>query len=222
MTPVTHAALAGSCATCTLRLRHVPLHSGLTKYPERSTGLTAFAAGVASRAAHTQPACHNRHMPERLEVQRAVAASPGEIFAVLTDPRGHVAIDSSGMLMGASGDIVAKAGDTFVVHMDRESLNDYPLGLYDVTIEIVTFEPDTEIAWTVHGQLDLGHVYGYRLEPIAEGTLVTSYYDWSAVGQDWKDAAIFPVIPESALRATLGILARTVAPGKPRPVLPGG
>lgn len=36
----------------------------------------------------------------------------------------------------------------------------------------------------------------------------------------WKDAAIFPVIPESALRATLGILARTVAPGKPRPAIP--
>lgn len=49
-------------------------------------------------------------MPERLEVQRAVAASPGEIFAVLTDPRGHVAIDSSGMLMEASGDIVAAPG----------------------------------------------------------------------------------------------------------------
>jgi len=149
-----------------------------------------------------------------------MAAPAGEIFAVLTDPRGHVAIDSSGMLMGASGDAVAKAGDTFVVHMDREALNDYPLGLYDVTIEIVTFEPDREIAWTVHGQLDLGHVYGYRLEPIAESTLVTSYYDWSAVEQSWKDAAIFPVVPESALRATLGILARTVAPGKPRPTLP--
>ena len=69
----------------------------------------------------------NGHMAERLEVQRAVAASAGEIFAVLTDPRGHVAIDSSGMLMEASGDTVAKAGDTFVVHMDREALNDYPL-----------------------------------------------------------------------------------------------
>ena len=161
--------------------------------------------------------CDNRRMPERLEVQRAVAASADEIFTVLTDPRGHVAIDSSGMLMEASGDIVAKVGDTFVVHMDREALNDYPLGLYDVTIEIVTFEPDQEIAWTVHGQLDLGHVYGYRLEPIEEGTLVTSYYDWSGAEQAWKDAAIFPVIPESALRATLGILARTVAPGKPRP-----
>jgi hypothetical protein len=143
-------------------------------------------------------------------VQRAVAAPAPEIFAVLTDPTGHVAIDSSGMLMAASGDIVTGAGDTFVVHMDREALNDYPLGLYDVTVEIVTFEPDREIAWTVHGQLDLGHVYGYRLEPIAGGTLVTSYYDWSGVGQDWKDAAIFPVVPEGALRATLGILARTV------------
>jgi hypothetical protein len=156
-------------------------------------------------------------MAERFEVQRAVAASAGEIFAVLSDPRGHVAIDSSGMLMEASGDIVAKVGDTFVVHMDREALNDYPLGLYDVTVEIVTFEPDQEIAWTIRGQLNLGHVYGYRLEPIEGGTLVTSYYDWSAVEQSWKDAAIFPVIPESALRATLGILARTVAPASPAP-----
>jgi hypothetical protein len=159
-------------------------------------------------------------MPERLEVQRAVAAPAGDIFAVLTDPRGHVAIDSSGMLMSASGGLVSKVGDTFVVHMDREALNDYPLGLYDVTVEIVAFEPDREIAWSPHGQFDIGHVYGYRLEPIEQGTLVTSYYDWSTVGQEWKDAAIFPVIPESALRATLGILARTVAPGKPRPALP--
>jgi hypothetical protein len=189
-----------------------------------ATGLAATALLTTrrcprrgSRTARTSRGCDNRHMPERLEVQRAVAASAGEIFAVLTDPRGHVAIDSSGMLMEASGDIVARAGDTFVVHMDREALGDYPLGLYDVTVEIVTFERDQEIAWTVHGQLDLGHVYGYRLEPIEEGTLVTSYYDWSAAEQNWKDAGIFPVIPESALRATLGILARTVAPGKPRP-----
>jgi hypothetical protein len=169
---------------------------------------------------YQRTAWNNWRMPERLEVQRAVAASAKDIFAVLTDPRGHVAIDSSGMLMAASGEVVTKAGDTFVVHMDREALNDYPLGLYDVTVEIVKFQPDQEIAWTVHGQLDLGHVYGYRLEPIEQGTLVTSYYDWSAAEQAWKDAAIFPVIPESALRATLGILARTVAPGRPRPMLP--
>lgn len=156
-------------------------------------------------------------MTERFEVQRAIAADPTAIFRVLCDPQGHVAIDSAGMLMAATGDPVTAVGDTFVVHMDREALNDYPLGLYDVTVRIVTFEPDREIAWTIEGRLNLGHVYGYRLEPIEEGTLVTSYYDWSAVDREWKEAAVFPVIPEAALRATLGILARTVAPGRPRP-----
>jgi hypothetical protein len=156
-------------------------------------------------------------MRERLEVQRAIAAEPAAIFRVLIDPHGHVAIDSSGMLMDASGERVAGVGDAFVVHMDREALNDYPLGLYDVTVKIVKFEADREIAWTVEGQLNLGHVYGYKLDPISEGTMATSYYDWSAVDQSWKEAAIFPVIPESALRATLGILARTVAPGRARP-----
>jgi hypothetical protein len=53
-------------------------------------------------------------------------------------------------------------------------------------------------------------VYGYLLEPVDGATLVTSYYDWSGASQSWKDAAIFPVISGSALRATLGILARTV------------
>jgi hypothetical protein len=152
-----------------------------------------------------------------LEVQRAIAADPAAIFAVVSDPHGHVTIDSSGMLMDATGEPAAGVGDTFVVHMDREALNDYPMGLYDVTVRIVTFEPEREIAWTIEGQLNIGHVYGYRLEPIEEGTLVTSYYDWSSIDQSWKDAAIFPVIPESALRATLGILARTVAPGRARP-----
>ena len=157
----------------------------------------------------------NRRMSERLEEQRAIAAAPGEIFAVLSDPRGHVAIDSSGMLMSASGDPVTQAGDTFVVHMDREALGDYPLGLYDVTVKITAFEQDREIAWTVEGNFNLGHVYGYQLEPVSGGTLVTTYYDWSAVEDKMK--GIFPVIPRSALRATLGILARTAAPGKPRP-----
>ena len=156
---------------------------------------------------------------ERIEVQRTIDADPTTIFDVLRDPRGHVAIDSSGMLQDATGEPVKAEGDSFVVHMDRESLNDFPLGLYDVTVRIVRFEQDREIAWTIESTLNIGHVYGYRLEPIPEGTMATSYYDWSGIEQQWKDADIFPVIPESALRATLGILARTVAPGAPRPIL---
>jgi len=145
-------------------------------------------------------------------VQRTVAAEPAAIFRILSDPRGHVAIDSSGMLMSAEGGPVTAVGDTFVVHMDREALNDYPMGRYDVTVSITSFVPEREIAWTVLGQIrpPLEHVYGYTLEPVDDGTLVTSYYDWSASDPTWKDAGIFPVISEGALRATLGILARTV------------
>jgi len=149
---------------------------------------------------------------ERLEVQRTIAAPPPAIFRVLSDPQGHVTIDSSGMLMDATGEPVAAVGDSFVVHMDREALNDYPMGKYDVTVTITTLEPDREIAWTILGTIrpQIGHVYGYRLEPLDDGTLVTSYYDWSSIAPEWRDAGIFPVVPESALRATLGILARTV------------
>ncbi len=157
-------------------------------------------------------------MSERIEVQRTIAADPAAVFAVVRDPAGHVAIDASGMLMAATGDPVTAEGDTFVVHMDREALNDYPLGLYDVTVEIVTYVPDEEIAWMIRGVIEppIGHVYGYRLEPIEGGTRVTSYYDWSNVRDEYREG-VFPIIPESALRATLGILARTVAPGRPRP-----
>jgi hypothetical protein len=148
-----------------------------------------------------------------MEVERTIAAEPAAIFAILADPQGHVTIDSSGMLMDATGEPVTAVGDRFVVHMDREALNDYPMGKYDVTVVIKTFVADQEIAWTIEGVMipPIGHVYGYKLAPIEGGTLVTSYYDWSDIDAAYQGANIFPIIPESALRATLGILARTVA-----------
>ncbi len=149
---------------------------------------------------------------ERFEVQREIAASPAAVFAVLRDPQGHVAIDSSGMLQSAEGDPVTGVGDEFCVHMDREALNDYPMGTYDVTVIITRFEPDALIEWTISGQIQppIKHLYGYRLEASGTGTLVTSYYDWSQIEERYRDRGIFPVIGEAALRATLGILARTV------------
>ena len=151
-------------------------------------------------------------MTDRIEVPRTIAAPASEIFSVLCDPQGHVAIDATGMLQDADGDPVRAVGDTFVVHMDREALNDFPLGRYDVTVRIVDFEQDRKLAWVVEGQLNLGHVYGYQIDPGDDpGTsVVTSYYDWSKISQEWRDAGIFPVISEGALRATLGILDRTV------------
>ncbi|HEX3090833.1 MAG TPA: hypothetical protein VHQ23_19420, partial [Ilumatobacteraceae bacterium] len=87
--------------------------------------------------------------------------------------------------------------------------------------------PDRHIAWGISGliQPPIGHIYGYTLEPLdttiaadtdsdtGPSTLVTSYYDWSDIDPVWRERNIFPIIPESALRATLGILERTVLRG---------
>jgi hypothetical protein len=124
------------------------------------------------------------------------------------------------MLMDTTGEPVNAVGDSFAVHMDREALNDMPLGEYNVTVQITVYEPDREIAWKILGRLrpQIGHLYGYRLEPANDdegaATLVTSYYDWSDIDPVWRERGIvFPIVPESALRATLGILARTVRAG---------
>ena len=148
-------------------------------------------------------------LADRIEVTRPIAASPSAIFDVVRSPAGHVAIDASGMLQDFTGEPAEAVGDTFVIHMDRESLNDFPMGRYDVTVHIITFERDKEIAWNLGPDIPVKHFYGYRLEARDDGiTDVTSYYDWTEIDDERKER--FPIVPESALRATLGILERTV------------
>jgi hypothetical protein len=154
---------------------------------------------------------------ERISASRLVPADPATLRAVLSDPDGHVAIDASGMLQGATGRPVAAVGDSFVVHMDREALGDLPMGRYDVTVVITRHDPGG-VEWTIHGTVKppIGHVWGYELEPADEGgTRVTSYCDWSNAAPEWKP--IFPVVGEPALRASLGLLERAVVRGYPRP-----
>lgn len=152
---------------------------------------------------------------ERIEATRLIDAPASEIFEVLRQPYGHVAIDASGMLQSATGTAVSAADESFVVHMDREALGDVDLGKYDVEVRFLTYEPDTAIAWTILGAIKppIGHVFGYRLEPRDGGTLVTSYCDWSSADPKWKP--IFPVIDAKSLKATLGILERAVTLGYP-------
>ena len=74
-------------------------------------------------------------------------------------------------------------------------------------------ERDQEIAWDLGPEIPVPHFYGYRLNAGEDGvTNVTSYYDWSKESGDLKER--FPIVPESALRATLGILERTVRKGQ--------
>lgn len=160
----------------------------------------------------------------RFEVRRHIAAPPKKIFELLRDPRGHVAIDSSGMLQWSEGKPATGVGDEFVMHMDRESLNDYLIGKYEVTVVITRFVADELIEWTIRAEMldpPPRHLYGYRLEQDDSGTVVTSYYDWSEIDEVYRARGAFPVIPEAALRATLGILARTVERGAATGQAPG-
>lgn len=162
-------------------------------------------------------------MTERISAHRTIPATPEQIFAVVTDPDGHVAIDSSGMLQGATGEAVAQAGDSFVVHMDREALGDLPMGKYDVRVIVTHYRPSTALEWTIEGTVrpPIGHVFGFELEQIsANDTKVTSYCDWSGAAPEWTP--IFPVIDQKALRASLGLLDRAVRRGYPQPSAPEG
>lgn len=156
----------------------------------------------------------------RVDAVRLIPAPAADVFAVLCDPQGHVAIDATGMLQDATGSPVTAAGDTFTVHMDREALGDRPMGRYDVEVTIRDLVPGRLISWTIVGTVrpGIGHVFGYELEGVDDagggGTRVTSYCDWSDAREDWR--AIFPIVTETALRGTLGILDRTVRRGYPR------
>jgi hypothetical protein len=91
---------------------------------------------------------------ERFEVKREIAAAPAKVFAVISSPGGHVTIDASGMLQSADGPPVEKVGDEFVVHMDRESLNDRPLGNYDILagLTVLHVDKDFELIASLTGQ----------------------------------------------------------------------
>ena len=83
-----------------------------------------------------------------------------------------------------------------------------------LTERITGYEQDRFITWEVSGPgfPSIGHYYGYRLEPVDGGTLVTSIYDWSGVDEQWnRGDGTWPIISELELKATLGILDRTVA-----------
>ena len=156
---------------------------------------------------------------ERIEEQRLIRAEPAEVFAVLRDPRGHVAIDSSGMLMAATGEPVSAVGDSFAVHMDREALGDLPLGEYDVTVTITAYEPDREIAWKVLGRLrpQIGHVYGYRAG--AHGRRHPGDVLLRLVGHRPGVARARPQLPD---RARVGVEGDARHPGQDGVLAPGG
>lgn len=148
----------------------------------------------------------NRH-----STSRRIAAPAATIWAIVSDPNGHVAIDGSGMLEAAvDAKPVAAVGDTFDMDMDRTPLNDIPgLVKYKVRNIVTALEPGRLIEWTVGGidNPPVGHVYGWQLEPAGDdATVVTHYCDWTGISDKMRSARPWPVVPLEMLEGSIAKL----------------
>ena len=153
---------------------------------------------------------------ERVAVTRRIAAPIGALYAIVSDPAGHVRIDGSGMLETASGTgpLVA-VGDTFDIAMDRTPLNDIPgLIKYSVRNTVTRLEPGRLVEWTVGApdQPPLGHVYGWQLDPVDDNhTDVTNYCDWSNIVDELRARGrTWPIVPVEMLEASVTKLENLV------------
>ena len=160
-----------------------------------------------------------RMSAERVTVTRRIAAPAATIWAIVSDPQGHVRIDGSGMLEAAADAAPLSAvGDTFDIHMDRTPLNDIPgLVKYSVRNTVTRIEPGSLIEWTIGGidQPPLGHVYGWQLTPVSDSeTDVTNYCDWTNIVPELRARnRTWPIVPVEMLEESLAKLERLVTEG---------
>ncbi len=146
---------------------------------------------------------------ERIAASRTVAATPAEVFRIVTDPAMHVEIDGSGMLKAAPGARRVEApGDVFEMAMDREALGDQPMGKYTSVNTVTRIVRDELFEWNVGlpGQGPFGHVYGWEITTTGPNeTTVTNYCAWPDIPEYAREH--FPIVPLSMLEKSVDNLA---------------
>ena len=156
---------------------------------------------------------------ERIAASRTVAATPTEVFLIVTDPAMHVEIDGSGMLEAAPGSRRVEApGDTFVMDMDRESLGDQPMGKYKSVNTVTRIVPDELLEWNVGlpEQGPYGHVYGWEIKAVSPSeTEITNYCAWPDIPEYAREH--FPIVPLAMLEKSVENLAALVSRGTSPP-----
>jgi uncharacterized protein YndB with AHSA1/START domain len=156
---------------------------------------------------------------QRVSATRRIAAPASQLYRIVSDPRGHVRIDGSGMLDAAPGaERITAVGQTFEMEMDRTPLNDIPgLVKYKVCNTVTKVEPDRLVEWTI-GPVDqppFGHVYGWQLDPVSDGeTDVTNYCDWTNITDDLRARRPdWPIVPVHMLEQSVANLERIATAG---------
>ncbi|KEF94871.1 hypothetical protein K883_05295 [Mycobacterium sp. TKK-01-0059] len=155
----------------------------------------------------------------RVSVEHTIAAAPEVIFAVLTDPAQHAAIDGSRTLVecgadNASGPSTLKLGSTFFTTMRRRPASLHMTDLVQATIAtaqrgqmrnvVVEFVENERIAWQNFGH----HIWRYELQPVSNSeedrTLVRETFDYATnICPPLLEIAGFPKRNAASMRATL-------------------
>ena len=142
-----------------------------------------------------------------------VINAPAEaIFAVLTDPAKHAAIDGTGWVCETvDGTRLIAAGQIFRMSMY------HPNGNYETANRVQVFDPSSAIAWETgydpgDGTLRFGGwFWRYDLTPAGpSNTTVTLTYDWSACSDSVRKLIGFPPFPPAHLSDSLAHLAELV------------
>jgi uncharacterized protein YndB with AHSA1/START domain len=153
---------------------------------------------------------------ETVRACTTIDASPEAVFAVLTDPSTHAAIDRTGWVQRAIDDApITAAGQVFRMAMYHPR---HPSGDYGMANLVEVFDSPHAIAWKPGterpdtGELRFGGLtWRYDLE--ADGpsrTTVTLTYDWSAVGPKVRERMTFPSFEPGNLERSLEHLSEVV------------
>jgi Polyketide cyclase / dehydrase and lipid transport len=149
---------------------------------------------AATASASSKPGLDN----ERATASATIEATPEAVFAVLTDPSAHAAIDGTGWVrQSLDGDRIIAAGQVFRMAMYHEN---HPDKDYEMANRVEAFDEPRTIAWKPGtespetGELSFGGwIWRYDLEANGPSqTTVTMTYDWSAVPAPIREHIGFP------------------------------
>ena len=152
---------------------------------------------------------------DRVSVTMVINAPAEAIFAVLTDPAQHAAIDGTGWVSEPLDRTpLTAAGQVFRMAMYHPN---HPDGNYQVANRVQVFDPPCTISWEPgynagDGTLRFGGwTWRYDLTPAGPSiTAVTLSYDWSAVPDSIREHIGFPPFPPEHLDNSLAHLADLV------------
>jgi uncharacterized protein YndB with AHSA1/START domain len=152
---------------------------------------------------------------EVLSATRRIEAPTPTIFAVLTDPASHAAIDGTGRVREPlDAQPITAVGQIFGMGMFHSN---HPDGDYRMHNRVEVLEPPHVIAWQPgqygpDGEIGYGG-WSWRYDLAEDGpdaTQVTLSYDWSAVPAFLREHIAFPPFGAYHLSRSLDNLASLV------------